>query len=90
MKSQERALPMPPNAANQELSPQGQMSYFLHKQVRIEYNGIDKLVVATGRLLSVTGQFIVILTAVGTQKLIYFGTGVSIEETKVDQSLLAS
>lgn len=80
-------LPMQPPA---NVTPQGQMEYFIHKQVRIEYNAIDKLAVATGRLLSVTGQFMVILTANATQKLIYFGTVVSIEETKVDQSLLAS
>ena len=78
-------LPIQPPA---QVSPEAQLGVFLNKPVIVEYaRDLQKV---QGVLKSVTPLGMMVLRGDGRMKLIWMSTMVSIEEAKVDQSLMAS
>lgn len=73
---------------NPEITPSHQLAGFVGKQVKVVYTAA--LAEATGKLLTFTGMAMVLLTPIGTHKMVMVNTLVSIEELLVDPRLMAS
>lgn len=82
-----RPLPMPPGQPG-AITATSQVLFFANKQVKIVHTRSNLETV--GKIINFTDLGIMVLRADGTMKLIWMNTIVSMEETKIDPSMLSS